>query len=144
MGLIEKYSADGQGYHPFLIRPQWQVALLNYAPEESLEAIEKIDIHYQTDEAFVILEGRAALIAATIGDGEVSFEAVDMQPNIVYNIPKDVWHKIAMYPGSKVLIIENKDTHLGDFEFYNLSSEQKNDLCTVVEMAMNRSKEIDL
>ena len=29
-----------------------------------------------------------------------------------------------MQPGSRVLIVENCNTHLGDFEFYDLSAEQ--------------------
>jgi len=30
-----------------------------------------------------------------------------------------------MDPGSQVLIVEDSDTHKGDFEFYDLSSAQK-------------------
>ena len=33
-----------------------------------------------------------------------------------------------MYEGSKVCIVEKANTHLGDFEFYDLSEEQKADL----------------
>ena len=51
-----------------------------------------------------------------------------MQPGIVYNIRREVWHKIAMQPGSQVLIIENNDTHLNDFEFFELTESQKSQL----------------
>ena len=47
-----------------------------------------------------------------------------MRPLCAYNIRRGVWHKIAMQPGSRVLIVENCNTHLGDFEFYDLSAEQ--------------------
>lgn len=105
------------GYAPFLIGDKWQVAFLNYAPEEALESIVKLDVHHYTDEVFVLLDGRAALIGAQVDDGGVAYEAVDMRPLCAYNIRRGVWHKIAMQPGSRVLIVENCNTHLGDFEF---------------------------
>lgn len=122
--LIDAYDYAGTGYAPFLIGDKWQVAFLNYAPEEALESIVKLDVHHLTDEVFVLLDGRAALIGARIRDGRVVCEAVDMQPVRAYNIRRGVWHKIAMQPGSRVLIVENSNTHLGDFEFYDLSAEQ--------------------
>ncbi len=124
MKIIDAYDYAGTGYAPFLIGDKWQVAFLNYAPEEALERIVKLDVHHYTDEVFVLLDGRAALVGAQIVDGRITCEAVDMQPLQAYNIRREVWHKIAMQPGSRVLIVENSNTHLGDFEFYELSPEQ--------------------
>ena len=124
MKIIDAYDYGGTGYAPFLIGDKWQVAFLNYAPEEALESIVKLDVHHYTDEVFVLLDGRAALIGAQVDDGGVAYEAVDMRPLCAYNIRRGVWHKIAMQPGSRVLIVENCNTHLGEFEFYDLSAEQ--------------------
>ncbi len=128
MNLIEIYKHEKEGYDPSFISDGWQVAFLNYAEAETLECIEKLDIHYLTDEVFVLLNGTAILIAADIQDNQISYDLINMQPGIIYNIPKNTWHKIAMYEGSKVCIVEKTNTHLGDFEFYNLSEEQKADL----------------
>ena len=62
--LIEKYSYKGEGYDPFLIRNNWQVAKLNYMPGQGLTDIIKIDKHSETDEVFILLKGIAVLIAA--------------------------------------------------------------------------------
>lgn len=132
MQLIEQYTHTEDGYNPLLVRPKWQVAILNYAQAESLEAIDKLDVHHQTDEVFMLLEGRSVLIAASIHNDVVLYQTIDMKRGIIYNIPRNVWHKIAMYQGSSVLIVENADTHLGDFEFYNLSENQKMELKTAV------------
>lgn len=86
MKLIDIYDADKAGYTPFLIGERWQAAFLNYAPEEALESIVKLDVHHRTDEVFVLLDGRAALIAARIGGGRIDFEAVAMEPLRAYNI----------------------------------------------------------
>jgi mannose-6-phosphate isomerase-like protein (cupin superfamily) len=132
MKLIDYYRHGEQGYNPFLITDRWQVALLNYAPAETLEAIDKLDVHHYTDEVFVLLRGRSALIAADIKNDLISYEVIDMQPNVVYNIPTNRWHKIAMMEESQVLIVENNNTHLGDFEFYHLNKKQKQELRDIV------------
>lgn len=69
MKIIDAYDYGGTGYAPFLIGDKWQVAFLNYAPEEALESIVKLDVHHYTDEVFVLLDGRAALIGAQVDDG---------------------------------------------------------------------------
>ena len=128
MKIIDEHTFEGKGYHPFLITARWPVAYLNYAEAESLEQIEKLDIHHQTDEVFILLQGKAALIGASVTDQNINYDVVNMQPGIVYNIRREVWHKIAMQPGSQVLIIENNDTHLNDFEFFELTESQKSQL----------------
>lgn len=125
MELIEKYIFNGKGYSPLLISDGWQVAFLNYAETEALESIDKLDIHFKTDEAFVLLSGSAVLIAANIVEDNISYDIINMKEGVIYNIPVNTWHKIAMYPESKVCIIEKSQTHLSDFEFYYLSNEQK-------------------
>ncbi|MGN1220944.1 MAG: hypothetical protein ACI4TU_08395 [Candidatus Cryptobacteroides sp.] len=133
MNHIEAYSHKGQGYNPFLISDGWQIAVLNYAPEETAEAIDKLDIHHLTDEAFMLVEGEVVLISASIKDSEIVYDMVRMKPGTVYNVPVNVWHKIAMKPGSSVYIVEKSLTHTGDFEFYPLSAEQRFLLCRQVE-----------
>lgn len=137
MKLIETYRHDNEGYDPSFISDGWQAAFLNYAEAETLERIEKLDIHYQTDEVFVLLEGSSVLIAADICEGVITYDLIDMEPGIIYNIPKNTWHKIAMQKGSKVCIVEKSDTHLGDFEFYDLSEEQKADLQNAVKQLLS-------
>jgi hypothetical protein len=88
MNLTETYRYDGSGYNPFLIKDGWQVAQLNYMPEQDLLNITKIDRHLLTDEVFVILKGTAILIAATENDNEFHFEWVKMKTGITYNSRK--------------------------------------------------------
>lgn len=133
--LIERFSHTDEGYMPSLITGPWQAAFLNYAPAEALEAITKLDIHHLTDEAFILLKGHVVLIAASQSGQGVDFEVTDMVPEIIYNIPRETWHKVAMEPGSSLLIVENALTHQADFEFLDLSDEEKRTLCQVVNEA---------
>ena len=123
--LIEEYTHTGIGYNPFLIRNNWQVAKLNFVAGQGFEDIEKIDVHLNTDEVFILLKGQAVLIAAEKNEDQVSFQMVNMQEGVTYNIPKMVWHNIAMSEDAQIVIIEDANTHLGDFEYYYLNPEQK-------------------
>ena len=81
MKIIDEHTFEGKGYHPFLITDRWQVAYLNYAEAESLEQIEKLDIHHQTDEVFILLQGKAALIGASVTDQNITYDVVNMAPS---------------------------------------------------------------
>ena len=123
--LIEEYIHSGNGYNPFLIRNNWQVAQLNHVAGQGFEDIEKIDVHLKTDEVFILLNGQVVLIAAEKNEDQLLFQMVKMKEGVTYNIPKMMWHNIAMSEDAQVIIIEDANTHLGDFEYYYLNAEQK-------------------
>jgi len=123
--LIEEYAHTGIGYNPFLIRNNWQVAQLNHVSGQGFEDIVKIDVHLNTDEVFILLKGQVVLIAAEKNEEHLSFRMVKMKEGVTYNIPKMTWHNIAMSDDAQVIIIEDANTHLGDFEYFYLNAEQK-------------------
>ena len=135
--IVDKYSHDNEGYNPYLISSKWQVAQLNYSPEQELENIVRLDVHRKTDEVFILTRGEAILIGAEIKDDNIMYDFVQMVPGITYNIRKDVWHNIVMNSGTEVIIVEDSNTHLplpeGDYEFYYLSDTQKEELIKQIE-----------
>jgi len=127
MQTIEKYYHWGTGYNPFLIRHGWQVAQLNYAPELSFGAINRVERHVATDEVFILFKGKSVLITASEDAGSLCIETCAMQPGVTHNIPAGVWHAIAMQPEDIVLIVENSYTHRDDVEYRDLDPlESKN------------------
>lgn len=135
--LIERYTYDDPGYYPFLIRKGWQVAKLNYMPEQDMEGIQKIDRHNETDEVFVLLNGTAVLIGASVNGSDIKFECVNMLYGVTYNIPAGCWHNIAMQEDAELLIIEKDRTHIDDFEFIHLEGSTKKKLGAKIREALN-------
>jgi mannose-6-phosphate isomerase-like protein (cupin superfamily) len=131
--MIEEYLHEGKGYDPCLIREPWQAALLNYAPEQGPERIDKMEKHVQTDEVFVLLGGRAVLIAAEITGDTVRFATKLLEEGIIYNIPKTVWHNIAMDRDARIFICENAGTHLHDCTYHPLTAGQRDELCHLLK-----------
>lgn len=138
--LIEEYKHKGEGYYPNLVGPKWQVAQLNYEPGLAPGAIKKIDIHYNTDETFLLMAGRAVLIAAEIKDNRVEFEVINMKPRVLYNIPKGCWHNIALSDDAEILITEDANTHLNDFDFYYLNQADQRELVILIESVWQNKK----
>ncbi len=130
---LEQYTHHGDGYLPFLIREGWQVAILNYEEAQLVEQIKKMDVHFETDEVFVLLKGDCVLITADIDETRYDFHVEKMKEHVVYNVPKNCWHNIAMQPGSSVLIVEKDNTHLGDFAFNHFSEEKHQQLIQMVQ-----------
>lgn len=141
MKQIETFDYRGKNYKPVLITEKWQVAYLNSCPEYELGSIKKVDVHHKTDEAFLLLEGRAVLIAAKIDSEKIVFDLIDMEKGITYNIPKGKWHNIVLFENTRVYIIENANTHLVDYEFYHFADEQTRQLHDEVkELLLNINK----
>jgi len=135
--LIETYGHHGQGYDPYFIKDNWQVAQLNYMPLQGLTDIGKMDMHQQTDEVFILIQGRAVLIAAEQEKDAFSFECIDMKRGLTYNIPVNVWHNIAMDEHAKLIIVEKSYTHTSDCIYKPLNEEEKIDLSNKIRELLN-------
>ena len=136
--LIEQYACHDTGYFPFIMRDGWQVAKLNYMPQQDVKAIHKLDKHNNTDEVFILLKGTAILIAAEEkGEGNFSFQCKRMEQGITYNIPKGIWHNIAMVESTELIIVEKDNTHVNDYEYFPLSDIQKNTLEKLIELSLD-------
>ncbi len=130
--MLENYDKFTQGYDPFLIRKGWQVAKLTYLEEQSIGNINKIDQHQYTDEVFILLAGRAILITAKEKQGTWDYLCTKMQPYVIYNVPAGVWHNIALFYDSDIVIIEADNTHLHDAIYQSLSTQEAQRLNEVI------------
>ncbi len=122
--MIERYFHTEDGYNPFLIREGWQVAQLNYVAKHGLDDIDDVEMHALTDEVFILMRGRAALITASFEGDEPTFEVENMRVGVTYNIPAGVWHNIAMDKDAQIIIVERNNTHLEDVAHKTLTDEQ--------------------
>jgi mannose-6-phosphate isomerase-like protein (cupin superfamily) len=138
--MIEKYEIKESGYHPLLISDGWQIAQLNYDINQKVENIMRLDIHNHTDEVFLLLKGRAVLITAKIDDNQPHFELEEMNHGVIYNVPRKTWHNIVMDKKCEVIIVEKSNTHQNDFEFFQLTEKNRQELRKRVDELMEITK----
>lgn len=122
--LLETHEYQGQGYQPLINSTTWRVALLNFTPNLLPNQIAEFQRHNETDEVFVLLQGRCILFLGQ-GDSTVTrIFAQDMIPLTLYNIKKGIWHSHALSPDAKLLVVENADTSPLNSPHLQLSLEQ--------------------
>lgn len=113
-GLEIIYSME-EGYRPQVRFGAWRVAILRYADRFDRVNLNRLERHSLTDEAFVLLEGKATLIL-----GE-RCEECQLEANRIYNVKKNIWHHIIVSQDARVLIVENDDTGPKNTEYLPLS-----------------------
>ena len=121
--LLEIHEYTGEGYRPLVDYDSWRVALLNYSPELEPEQLTRMQRHNETDEIFVLLQGRCILFTGE-GEAKVSrLHGCDLKPNLIYNVKRGVWHTHTLSRDAKVLVVENRDTTYDNSPFVALDRE---------------------
>ncbi len=130
--LLEIKEYTGEGYKPVIDYDKWRVAILNYIDELLPQNISNMQKHDETDEVFVLLQGKCILF---IAEGEEEFDniyAEDLEPYKMYNVKRSVWHNHTLSEDAMVLIVENKDTNNSNSPVKKLSKDQKNRVNSLV------------
>jgi hypothetical protein len=123
--LLEVRSYEGAGYQPLIDYDKWRVAILRYCDELMPERIFAMQQHNETDEVFVLLEGRCILFLGEGNDTIMSINAVDMIPCKLYNVKRGVWHSHTLNNDASVLIVENCDTTIQNSPKMILDDDQR-------------------
>ena len=121
----------GEGYQPLVDFDSWRVAFLRFIDEIIPENIQRLERHVETDEVFVLLEGKAILF---IGEGEDKIEAlldVEMKPGTLYNVRKNAWHCCVLSRDATILLVENKDTGKQNTDYLTLEPSQRERLVNI-------------
>lgn len=98
--MIEKYKFIGEDFKAVLDFENWRIGILRFS--ERFSKFDRLERHLLTDEAFILLDGKATLFTDT--------ESVEMEKCIVYNIPKGQWHHIIVDKTTTVMVVENSNT----------------------------------
>jgi len=112
MKNCEIYEYCGEGYRKLFNHRNWRVAVLNYIDELEPENIQYVEAHSQTDEVFVLLDGRCKLLFADANSGKIeNMSSVSLEKNKVYKIPAGVFHSHTLSKDARLLIIEEENTN---------------------------------
>ena len=123
--LLHIHYYDGDGYAPLVDFGGWRVAVLNYSPDLLPENLTRMQRHNETDEVFVLLQGRCILFTGEGADEVSAIYAEDLKPNRVYNVKQAVWHTHTLSRDAKVLVVENRDTTYDNSPFTALTADQQ-------------------
>jgi len=109
---IEILQCNKAGFNPVVTYQSWTVGMLNFLPRMTPEGVDSMQQHRETDEVFVLLQGRCIIFYSNNDDKPDEIFAEPLQPGTVYNIKRFTWHTQIMSKDAKILIVENTDTTL--------------------------------
>lgn len=136
--LLEIHSFEGLGYKPLIDYGAWRVAVLRYIDDLTPNKIERVERHNETDEVFVLLDGKAVLF---IGEGEQQITALHPQvlgPGKMYNVKRHTWHTVVLSKDASILLVENQDTGEANSDYAALNTACKR---TIIETAAQEQPE---
>lgn len=122
--LLEIHEYLGEGYKPLIDFNCWRVAVLRYLAELQPGRISYFERHNETDEVFVLLQGRAVLF---MGQGDETVEEVFpqvMQHGVLYNVKRGAWHTAVLSREATILLVENRGTTSENSCYFTLRPEQ--------------------
>ena len=126
--LLEVSSHDGPGYAPVVDFGAWRVALMNRSDDCAPCGLARMERHNETDEVFVLLEGRAILFlgeSVNGGDDVGRIHTCPMERSRLYNVRRSSWHACALSGEARVLIVENRDTAEANSDYAGLDDAQR-------------------
>lgn len=108
--LLTCTSYDGAGVGGAVEGREYTILLLNYLPRLSPDTIMDMQRHLETDESFILLQGKAVLFVAAGEDAPGELEHYVMESGVIYTVPKNIWHTQCMTRDAKILLVEKSGT----------------------------------
>ena len=121
---ILKYAFEGEGLTRVFENEKWMVGIKNWKPMNDIANINNMERHNESDELFILLNGRCTLLFANETADGLDIQAVEMEPMKVYNIPKTLWHNTVTQKDTKLALIEDSSTGSANSDNLDLTEAQ--------------------
>ena len=119
-----KYAFEGEGLTRVFENEKWMVGIKNWKPMNDITNINNLERHNETDELFILLQGRCTLLFANETADGLDIQAVEMEPLKVYNIPRTLWHNTVTCHDTKLALIEDSSTGSANSDNLDLTEAQ--------------------
>lgn len=108
---MEKISlAKRSGFEVIHNSVGWRIAVHAYEEKTNgITAFTEWGVHEDSQEAFVLLKGKAWLALSEQGTDPGDYQLCALEKDGLYVVQEKEYHSIILVPGSQVLIMENLD-----------------------------------
>lgn len=104
------------------------MCIKNWKPNNDIENIRYLEVHHATDEQFVLLKGKAVLLAAVKAEGACRIDVIPMEPYKVYNIPQGIWFNTITQKDTKLVYVQDAATTAENSEYCDMTQEELNEV----------------
>ncbi len=120
------FEHSGEGIQCVFDNKKWVVCIKNWKANNDVNQIQYLEVHYQTDEQFVLLSGKALLLAASRDEKGFDIDVIPMEQGKVYNVPQGTWYNTITQRDTKLVYVQDAGTAAapGNSEYQDMSQEE--------------------
>ena len=107
---VDVFSYDGPGIRTVYQNNDWFVAIKNWREANDIDQISRLEVHFKTDEQFVLLAGSVVLIHTRDLNNSSEICATKLETGKVFQVSKGLWFNNVMSKDAKLIYIEAPDT----------------------------------
>lgn len=107
---VENFSYEGAGIQNVYQNDKWLIAIKNWRQANDVEHISRLEVHFKTDEQFILLSGSAVLLYAENLDASSEIHVQPLELGKVFQVPQGLWFNNVLSKDAKLVYIEAADT----------------------------------
>lgn len=111
--MIREYERKKDGFDIVMKSDGWQMAVVTYEDQYDEKNSKKLARHLTTDEAFVLIDGKAHLCTT---DENSQYKKTGLTKNKIYVVEKGTWHALVLSRDAVAVAVENADVRPEDTE----------------------------
>lgn len=120
----EIYSYEGEGIQCVYDNKNWVMCIKNWKPNNDIEHIRYLEVHHATDEQFILLAGKAILLAASRENDAFQIDVIPMEPYKIYNIPQGTWFNTITQKDTKLAYVQDAGTTAENSEYCDMTEDE--------------------
>ena len=120
----ETFSYLGEGIQCVFDNKKWVVCIKNWKPNNDVDQIQYLEIHHETDEQFILVEGKALLLAAQRQGDHFDIQVIPMERGKVYNVPQETWFNTITQKDTKLVYVQDAGTTAQNSEYQDMTQEE--------------------
>ena len=102
---VKENPKNGNGFDTVHSFDGWKVAFITCA--EQYGELKTVKRHTRTDEAFLLVKGKATLFTA---DGDEPLKETALKKEKLYIVKKNTWHHLKVSEDALLFVVENSNT----------------------------------
>ncbi|MBP2630002.1 MAG: hypothetical protein H6Q70_630 [Firmicutes bacterium] len=122
--IAKIFEYDGEGIECVFKNEGWLLCIKNWKPNNDIRYIKALETHYESDEEFVLMQGRAVLLSASRNENGFDIDLIKMEPNKIYHIPKNTWFNTITQSDTKMMYIQAADTTAENSKYIDMTEDE--------------------
>jgi hypothetical protein len=120
--LVEIGEYFGMGFQPVLDFEGWRVAMKRYGEGTQAAKFHSVDRHNETNEVFILTEGKAEMLLMDGGSTPSEFHLFPMALNVAYSVQASAWHHVFMSEDAHIIVFERSNTSRENSDHFELDA----------------------